>query len=147
MLNNQHPLQDLAAEIVYFYRHGERIDDERFPGIGYNNSLVLRVLDKGGRTVSELARVRHVARQTMSQTVEDWVARDLVRFVDNPRHKKARLLLLTEEGETLLRAVNFRELQFIRRVERQFDLDEVKTAVAVIRKFHSLLDTAVRDDR
>ena len=75
------------------------------------------------------------------------MAKDLVRFVDNPRHKKARLLLLTEKSEVLLRTVNSRELRFVHRIEHQFDLDEVKTAVAVIRKLHCVLDAGEWDDR
>jgi DNA-binding MarR family transcriptional regulator len=147
VIKSQHPLQELAAEIAHFYRHGERIGRDMFHDVSYNDLLAFRFLETGGKTVSELARLRHVARQTMSQTVEDWVANDLICFADNPRHKKAKLLLLTEKSEELLRSANSRELQFIRRIEHRFDLTEVKTAVAVIRKLHCVMDAGQCDDR
>jgi len=147
VIESQHPLQDLAEEIAHFYRHGERIGHEMYPDLSYSDLLAFRFLQMGGRTVSDLARLRHVARQTMSQAVEDWVAKGLVRSMDNPRHKKAKLLRLTQKSEELLLAVNSRELRFLRRIEHRFDLNEVKTAVAVIRKLHSVLDAGEWDDR
>jgi DNA-binding MarR family transcriptional regulator len=63
---------------------------------------VLAMLENGPATVADTARVLGLARQSV-QRVADLLETDgLVRFVENPRHRRAKLAELTGEGRTVL---------------------------------------------
>ena len=63
----------------------------------------------GPRTVPDIARARPVARQRIQRLADEAEAAGLVEFIDNPRHRRSRLVRLTAQGareyERLSRAV------------------------------------------
>ena len=60
---------------------------------------VLRSLaEEGPQTVPQLARARPVARQRIQKLADEMAADGLVEFVDNPAHRRSKLLRLTAAG-------------------------------------------------
>jgi DNA-binding MarR family transcriptional regulator len=60
---------------------------------------VLRSLaEEGPQTVPQLARARPVARQRIQKLADELVAAGLIEFVDNPAHRRSKLLRLTPAG-------------------------------------------------
>ena len=53
---------------------------------------------EGPRTVPQLARARPVSRQHIQKLVDPLAAEGLVELVDNPRHKRSKLVRLTAAG-------------------------------------------------
>ena len=59
----------------------------------------------GPLTVPQIAQMRPTSRQRMQRLADELAAEGLVRFVDNPKHRRSKLVQLTHKGE-----VRFREL-------------------------------------
>ena len=60
----------------------------------------LRSLDVGGpQTVPQIARARPVARQRIQRLANEAAASGYVEFVDNPAHKRSKLVRLTPHGK------------------------------------------------
>ena len=63
---------------------------------------ILRMLViSGPQTVPKLAKMRTVARQYMQKLVNDLESQGLVTFVENPKHKKSKLVQITYKGRQL----------------------------------------------
>jgi DNA-binding MarR family transcriptional regulator len=56
------------------------------------------VVQMGPLTVPEIARIRPVARQHMQRMADEAVADGLVEFIDNPAHKRSKLIRITGKG-------------------------------------------------
>jgi DNA-binding MarR family transcriptional regulator len=66
---------------------------------------VLAVVEDDPATVAQIARILGLARQSVQRVADALEAGDLVRYVDNPRHRRARLVELTEAGRGVLRRI------------------------------------------
>ena len=66
---------------------------------------VLAMLENGPATVAEAARTLGLARQSIQRTADLLEADGLVAYLDNPRHRRARLASLTEKGKAALATI------------------------------------------
>jgi DNA-binding MarR family transcriptional regulator len=62
---------------------------------GFLRSLALL----GPLTVPQIARMRPTSRQRMQRLADELAADGLVRFVDNPKHRRSRLVQVTARGK------------------------------------------------
>ena len=65
---------------------------------------VLAGAESGSMTVADIARMLGLQRQSIQRVADLLEAEGLVRSVENPRHRRAMLLALTESGAETLRA-------------------------------------------
>ncbi|GAB3158594.1 MarR family transcriptional regulator [Micromonospora sonneratiae] len=94
---------------------------------------VLGVIDHEPSTVSEVARVMGLTRQSVQQTA-DALARDgLITFEDNPRHRRAKLITLTARGRAALDYVEQRQAEWANRLADRVTLDELRAATRTLR--------------
>jgi DNA-binding MarR family transcriptional regulator len=63
---------------------------------------VLAMIEDGDHTVAETARTLGLARQSVQRVADLLEAEGLVVYTDNPRHRRARLLRLTNAGRSAL---------------------------------------------
>src|SRR5690242_4288255 len=63
---------------------------------------VLAMVEDRDHTVAETARTLGLARQSVQRVADLLEADGLVRYVDNPRHRRARLIRLTDPGRAAL---------------------------------------------
>ena len=54
---------------------------------------------QGPMTVPQIARMRPVSRQRIQRIADDMAGEGLVEFIDNPAHKRSKLMRLTPKGE------------------------------------------------
>jgi len=52
----------------------------------------------GPSTVPEIARMRPVSRQHIQTMANEMATEGLIRFIENPRHKRSKLLEATDKG-------------------------------------------------
>jgi DNA-binding MarR family transcriptional regulator len=71
---------------------------------GFMRSLALF----GPLTVPQIARMRPTSRQRMQRLADELAADGLVRFIDNPKHKRSKLVQLTDQGDATYRELNAR---------------------------------------
>src|SRR6266705_2784960 len=62
---------------------------------GFMRSLALL----GPRTVPQIAQMRPTSRQRMQRLTDELAADGLVEFIDNPKHRRSKLVQLTPKGE------------------------------------------------
>lgn len=63
---------------------------------------VLAVVEDEPATVAQIARILGLARQSVQRVADALESGGLVRYVDNPRHRRARLVELTDLGRSVL---------------------------------------------
>jgi DNA-binding MarR family transcriptional regulator len=73
---------------------------------GFMRSLALL----GPLTVPQIARMRPTSRQRMQRLADELAAEGLVKFIDNPKHRRSKLVQLTTKGNTRYRELNARFL-------------------------------------
>jgi DNA-binding MarR family transcriptional regulator len=66
---------------------------------------VLAAVDDAPRSVAEIARVLGLARQSVQRVADAREAGGVVRYEDNPRHRRARLVVPTAAGTAALRRI------------------------------------------
>ncbi len=66
---------------------------------------VLAAADDGPRSVAEIARALGLARQSVQRIADALEAGGLVTYADNPRHRRARLVVPTPAGLERLRQI------------------------------------------
>jgi DNA-binding MarR family transcriptional regulator len=64
----------------------------------------------GALTVPQIAEMRPTSRQRMQRLADELAAEGLVEFIDNPKHRRSKLVQLTAKGEARYREMNTRFL-------------------------------------
>jgi DNA-binding MarR family transcriptional regulator len=96
---------------------------------GFIRSLALH----GPLTVPQIARMRPVSRQRMQKLTDQLILEGLVELIDNPRHQRSKLVILTTAGERYYRENADRLISLV----SAFDLDagenEARNAIQIVR--------------
>src|SRR5215204_5936097 len=64
----------------------------------------------GPLTVPQIAQIRPTSRQRMQRLADELAAEGLVEFIDNPRHRRSKLVRLTRKGDARYRELSARFL-------------------------------------
>src|SRR5829696_7157047 len=104
---------DLMLEVAQFFFRiravGQRtglITGSGGGAFGFMRSLALL----GPLTVPQIARMRPTSRQRMQRLADELSAEGLVKFIDNPKHRRSKLVQLTRRGNERYRELNSRFL-------------------------------------
>jgi DNA-binding MarR family transcriptional regulator len=73
---------------------------------GFMRSLALL----GPLTVPQIAQMRPTSRQRMQRLADELEAEGLVEFIDNPKHRRSKLVRLTRKGDARHRELKARLL-------------------------------------
>jgi DNA-binding MarR family transcriptional regulator len=73
---------------------------------GFMRSLALL----GPLTVPQIAQMRPTSRQRMQRLADELAVEGLVKFIDNPKHRRSKLVRLTPKGDARYRELNARFL-------------------------------------
>ncbi len=102
---------------------------------------VMRELNRfGPLTVPQMARRRPVSRQHIQAIVNDLQRAGLVSLVENPRHKRSRLVALTPDGQAAMDEVVEREHAVLNQVEIPVNVQEMQQASDVMRRMREMLE-------
>ena len=97
---------------------------------------VRAVLDQlrrnGPMTVPDIGRSQSLSRQFVQRMVDEGLAAGLVERVENPRHRRSKLIVLTPEGGAVIDGVVAREHERLRAVATQIDPDDVDATLRVL---------------
>ncbi len=102
---------------------------------GFLRSLALN----GPATVPQLARLRPVARQRIQRLADEAAAAGLVEFLENPAHKRSRLLRLTPAGEAAFAEMDARVKAIAGQLAEDLDVAELRAAVKVLTQLRNKL--------
>jgi DNA-binding MarR family transcriptional regulator len=96
--------------VIRVFRLNGRLEDEgdalaRPAGQTTARWQVLAAVEDAPRSVADIARALNLARQSVQRVADALEEGGLVRYEDNPRHRRARLVLPTAAGIDRLRRI------------------------------------------
>jgi DNA-binding MarR family transcriptional regulator len=90
-------------------------------------------------SVADIARSMGLRRQGIQRVVDVLAAKGLLRFADNPRHARAKLVSMTAKGEALYRKTAERQVQWVNELSAGLSARELDAASAVLKELHQRL--------
>ena len=95
---------------------------------GFMRSLALR----GPLTVPQIAQMRPTSRQRMQRLADELAAEGLVEFIDNPKHRRSKLVQLTPKGDARYRRMSARFLAIASTLGADLGEGELRTTRQVV---------------
>src|SRR5215218_914564 len=108
---------------------------------GFTRSLALR----GPLTVPQIAQMRPTSRQRMQRLVDELAAEGLVQFIDNPKHRRSKLVRLTAKGEARYRELNIRFLSIASTLGVALSEADIRKTTEIVRQLSD--DVKARSER
>ena len=97
---------------------------------GFMRSLALI----GPLTVPQIAKMRPVSRQRMQRLADELAAEGLVEFVDNPQHRRSKLVRLTLKGNARYRELSARLLEIASAMGADFSEADIRKTTEIVRR-------------
>jgi DNA-binding MarR family transcriptional regulator len=108
---------------------------------GFMRSLALL----GPLTVPQIAQMRPTSRQRMQRLADELAAARLVEFIDNPKHRRSKLVRLTRKGDARYRELNARFLAIASTIGVGLTEGDIRRATEIVR--HLSGDVKARSER
>jgi DNA-binding MarR family transcriptional regulator len=99
----------------------------------------------GPLTVPQIAQMRPTSRQRMQRLADELAAEGLVKFVDNPKHRRSKLVQLTHKGEVHYRELNARFLTIASTMGDTLSETDVRRAIETVQQLSE--DVKTRSER
>ena len=96
---------------------------------GFMRSLALL----GPLTVPQIAQMRPTSRQRMQRLANELAAEGLVEFVDNPKHRRSKLVRLTPEGDARYRELDARLLSIATTMGVALSEADIRKTIEIVR--------------
>jgi len=108
-------------------------------------SLMRSVREEGPQTVADIARARPVARQGVQRMADQLADDGMIEFIDNPAHRRAKLVRIAAKGEETLRQLDANFAPLIERLAAHFSADELKIATDAVKKLSAAMAALLND--
>jgi len=108
---------------------------------GFMRSLALL----GPLTVPQIAQMRPTSRQRMQRLADELAAEGLVEFIDNPKHRRSKLVRLTRKGDARYREMNARLLSIASTMGVALREPDIRKTAEIVR--HLSDDVTARSER
>jgi DNA-binding MarR family transcriptional regulator len=108
---------------------------------GFMRSLALL----GPLTVPRIAQMRPTSRQRMQRLADELAAEGLVRFIDNPKHRRSKLVELTPKGDARYRELDDRLLSIASTMGVALGEPDIRKAAEIVRQLSE--DAKTRSER
>ena len=146
--DSRHPLVGLIDETSRLHGRVKGIfaQARQTVGLGESEIMVLNAVVEAKQppTVSQIARSLGVARQLVQRAANSMVDAGLIAMADNPDHKRAALLLPTEEGRELKRKADRFAEEIAEQLAPALELEDVKNTTEALRKIRRDLEARLR---
>ena len=105
---------------------------------------ILGALALEGRplTVAQIGRRMGLSRQAVQRVVNDLVSDDVLELRDNPDHKRAKLVVLSQKGTDVYSAADARQVGWVNELGEGLSLDDLDIAGTVLREILRRLEEA-----
>jgi DNA-binding MarR family transcriptional regulator len=130
-------IADLMLEVAQFFFRlravGQRtglITSWGGGAFGFMRSLALI----GSLTVPQIAQMRPTSRQRMQRLADELAAQGLVEFIDNPRHRRSKLVRLTRKGDARYRELSARFLAIASTMGDELSEADIRKATEIVRR-------------
>ncbi len=97
--------------------------------------------------VSHIARNMGLSRQNVQRLANELEAQRIVRFAPNPHHRRAKLVLLTEQGRALYEAASARQKPWAGALADGLPAETIEAAAELLRAVRCRLEAeSARED-
>lgn len=97
---------------------------------GFMRSLALL----GPLTVPQIAQMRPTSRQRMQRLADELAADGLVKFIDNPKHRRSKLVQLTRKGDARYRELHTRFMAIAATMGVTLSEADIRNSAEVVRQ-------------
>ncbi|GLS28298.1 DNA-binding transcriptional regulator, MarR family [Mesorhizobium albiziae] len=108
---------------------------------GFMRSLALL----GPLTVPQIAQMRPTSRQRMQRLADQLAAEGLVEFIDNPKHRRSKLVQLTPKGGARYGELNARLLSIAPTMGVALSEPDIRRTTEIVRQLSD--DVKARSER
>jgi DNA-binding MarR family transcriptional regulator len=132
---------ELSVAVIEFYFRIEAITQATagFATAGGEWGILRMLVKEGPQTVPEMARSRPVSRQHCQTIANALEAQGLVEFVDNPKHKKSKLVRATRKGRDRFQSMRKQFLAAAGAYAPRFTAGEIAIATDVCRRGRDMI--------
>jgi DNA-binding MarR family transcriptional regulator len=130
-------IADLMLEVAQFFFRlralGQRtglITSWGAGAYGFMRSLALI----GPLTVPQIAQMRPTSRQRMQRLADELAAEGLVEFIDNPRHRRSKLVRLTRKGNMRYLELSARLVETASTMGADLSEADIRKTTAIVRR-------------
>ena len=133
-----------ALVIELFRLNGTMIavGDELTRDLGMTSARwqVLGAVGKEPKTVAAAARQMGLTRQNV-QRIADWLVESgIAEYIDNPNHRRAKLVGLTKDGMALRQRLGRRQVSWANATAARFTAAELDAATDILRRLKQVLE-------
>jgi DNA-binding MarR family transcriptional regulator len=97
---------------------------------GFMRSLALL----GPLTVPQIAKMRPTSRQRMQRLADELASDGLIEFIDNPKHRRSKLVRLTRKGEARYGELSARFLAITSTMGADLTETDIRTTTEIVRR-------------
>jgi DNA-binding MarR family transcriptional regulator len=97
---------------------------------GFMRSLALL----GPLTVPQIAEMRPTSRQRMQRLANELAAEGLVEFIDNPKHRRSKLVRLTSKGDAHYRELDAQLHSIASTMGADLSEADIRETIAIVRQ-------------
>jgi DNA-binding MarR family transcriptional regulator len=132
---------DLSVAVIEMYFRIEAITQATagFATAGGEWGVLRTLVKEGPLTVPEMARSRPVSRQHCQTICNALDAQGLVEFIDNPKHKRSKLVRVTKKGRDRFQSMRKQFLAAAGVYAPFFTAAEVNVATEVCRRAREMI--------
>ncbi len=99
---------------------------------GGMRAVMESVITGGPQTVPQMARARPVSRQHIQTLVNELLPTGYVEYLDNPAHRRSKLVGITKKGRKLFLSLREREMEALSRLSMDVTVQELEDAGQVL---------------
>jgi DNA-binding MarR family transcriptional regulator len=88
----------------------------------------------GPLTVARIAQMRPTSRQRMRRLADELAAEGLVEFINNPKHRRSKLVRLTPRGDARYRELNARLVTIASTMGVDVGEADIRKSVEIVRQ-------------
>src|SRR5262245_34294362 len=88
----------------------------------------------GPLTVPQIAHTRPTSRQRMQRLADELAADGLVKFFDNPKHRRSKLVQLTPKGDVRYRELNARFMAIASTMGAALSEADIRRSTEIVRR-------------
>jgi DNA-binding MarR family transcriptional regulator len=130
-------IADLMLEVAQFFFRiravGQRtglITSWGGGAFGFMRSLAVI----GPLTVPQIAQMRPTSRQRMQRLADELATEGLVELIDNPRHRRSKLVRLTRKGDSRYRELSARFLAIASTMGAELSEADIRRTTEIVRR-------------
>jgi DNA-binding MarR family transcriptional regulator len=135
--NNGEAIAELMFEVAQLFFRMRSLGQNAgfFTSWGAGAFGFIRSLAIGGPlTVPQIAQMRPTSRQRMQRLADELANQGLVEFIENPKHRRSKLVRLTRNGEARYRELDARLLEIASTIGSDLNEKDIRKTTRLVRQ-------------